>query len=77
MTTTLTFRMEEKQREKLRKRAAALGKSESALVREILDRELENRPLGERVAHLAGSISLAKGNEDAWAREIREHNWRP
>ncbi len=76
MTTSLTFRMEKKQRAKLRKRAAALGKSESELLREILDRELDERPLSERIGHLAGSLSLSKENEDEWARHLRNQNWR-
>ena len=76
MTTTLTFRMEKEQREKLRKRAAALGKSESELLREILDRELDERPLSERIGHLAGSISLPRDKGDEWAKHIRKQNWR-
>lgn len=76
MTTTLTFRMEKEQRAKLRKRAAALGKSESELLREILDRELDERPLSERIGHLAGSITLSKEKEDDWAKDIRKQNWR-
>jgi hypothetical protein len=49
----------------------------SALVREILDEAVTERPLGERIGHLAGRLELPGEPDDAWARKIREHNWRP
>ena len=77
MTTTLTIRLEKKQRDKLRSRARALGKTESATVREILDRELKSRRLGDVIGHLAGTF-VPKGPEkpDAWRDHLRKQNWR-
>ena len=77
MTTTLTIRLEKKQREKLRSRAKALGKTESATVREMLDRELDVRPLGERIAHLKGAWGTPRGEPDEWEKALRRNNWRP
>jgi hypothetical protein len=77
MTTTLTIRLEKKQRAKLRSKARALGQSESELVRSILDRDLESRPLGERIRHLAGTLGEPTGEPDEWEKSLREHNWRP
>jgi hypothetical protein len=75
MDTTFTFRMSAKQRAKLRRRAKLFGKSEAELLRDILDRELDDRPMGERLKHLKGSLWLPKDN-DPWRKLIREHNWR-
>lgn len=77
MTTTLTIRLDKKQREKLRSRAKALRESESELVRRMLYRELEPRPMGERIAHLKGALGKPIGEPDEWEKSLREHNWRP
>ena len=77
MTTTLTFRLESEQRKKLRTKARALGKSESEFLREILDRELEERPLSVSLGHLKGALSLKNKRSDAWRDTLRERNWRP
>jgi hypothetical protein len=76
MTTTLTFRLPKKQRNKLRSRAKALGKSEAALLRDLLDRELEPKTLGERIGHLAGTLGEPTGEPDEWEKSLRAHNWR-
>lgn len=75
METTFTFRMSAKQRAKLRRRAKLFQKSEAEFVREVLDRELDDRPMGERLKHLKGSLVLPKDN-DPWRKLIRKHNWR-
>jgi ribbon-helix-helix CopG family protein len=77
MTTTLTFRLDKKQRAKLRSKAKALGQSESELLRKMLDRELQPRSLGDRIAHLKGSLGEPTGEPDEWEKSLREHNWRP
>ena len=76
MTTTLTFRLPKKQREKLRSKAKALGQSEAALLRDILNRELEPRTLGERIAHLKGKLGEPTGQPDEWEKSLRKNNWR-
>lgn len=76
MTTTLTFRLPKSQRQKLRAQAKALGKTESEILRQMLDRELNARPLGERIGHLKGALGKQIREPDAWSRQIRERNWR-
>lgn len=77
MTTTLTIRLDEKAKRALDERAKLCRKSVSALVREIIDDAVTEKPLGERIGHLAGRLELPEVPDDAWARKIRERNWRP
>lgn len=77
MSTTITIRTDEPLRERLEKRAAASGKSLSELVRELLEKALDDRPLGEKVGHLRGRLRLPREPGDPWRRQIRERNWRP
>lgn len=78
METTLTIRLPKSQRAALRRRAAAEGRSESALVRELLDREISSGFDFERVSHLIGSVRIdrKKMRGDGWAKHIRRANWR-
>ena len=76
MSKTLSVRLREDQREQLRRKAKRLGKTDSQLVREILERQLEEKPLAGRAGHLAGRLSLKGSPEDAWRKEIKAHNWR-
>lgn len=76
--SSLTIRLEGGQREALRRTARALKKTESAFVRDLLARDLDSRSLGERVAHLAGSVdsSKAAGTSNPHRAKIRERNVR-
>jgi hypothetical protein len=76
MTTTLTFRLESEQRKKLRSKARLLGKSESEFLREILDRELAERPMSTRVGHLKGTLSFEVKSPASMRQVLRERNWR-
>jgi len=76
MTTTLTFRLDAGQRDKLRRKAKLLGKSESEFLREILDREIEERPMSSTVGRLKGALSLKAQKQDSWREAIRKRNWR-
>ena len=78
METTLTIRLSKNQRELLRRRAAAGKQSESALVREIIDREMQRGFDFERVRHLVGSITSPRRpwEKDSWRKHIRQRNWR-
>ncbi len=77
MSTTITIRADEPLRKLLEKRAAASGKSLSALVREILENAVAARPVGRRAGHLKGRLRLPRGTSDAWRKTIRDRNWRP
>ena len=78
MDTTLTIRLPKKQRETLRRRAAAEKRSESALIREMIDREMNRGFDFERVRHLVGSIASAPKHweKNPWRKHIRQRNWR-
>ena len=78
MDTTLTIRLSKANRAALKRRAAAEKRSESALVREIIDREINRGFDFEKVRHLAGSVTLdrKKMRGDGWAEHLRENNWR-
>jgi hypothetical protein len=76
MSPTLTFRLSESQRKRLLRKAASLGVTVSEFLRELLNHALDDRPLGQRVAHVTGSLRLAKNQPDAWAENIRKQNWR-
>ena len=77
MNSTLTIRLDARQREQLRRRARLAGKSDSELVREILKRELSATRLETRTGHLAGTLSLKRPAGGSWQKRIRSHNWRP
>jgi hypothetical protein len=76
--TTLTIRLSAKQREALRRRAAADKRSESALVRDLIDREIQRGFDFDRIRHLVGSIASPPKHweKDAWRKHIRQRNWR-
>ena len=76
MSTTITVRADEKLRGELEKRAAALGKSLSDVVRDILEEAVSADSFGERTARLKGSLSLRKRATEPWRRQLRQHNWR-
>lgn len=77
MSLVFTFRMDRKKRRKLRQKAQSLGKTESQFIREILDRELEERPLGGLLQYVKGRLALpTKVGADDWRRTIKKRNWR-
>ena len=77
MDTTLTIRVTDDLRRALQERALERGQSVSELVREILVQALADRPLGGRLGHLRGALDLPSvPSEHAWARQLRERNWR-
>lgn len=78
METTLTIRLPAKQREALRRRAAAEKRSESALLRDLIERELQRGFDFDCVRHLVGSIASAPKHweKDPWRKRIRRRNWR-
>ncbi|HSL85115.1 MAG TPA: ribbon-helix-helix protein, CopG family [Thermoanaerobaculia bacterium] len=76
MSTTITIRADESLRRELEDRAAAMGKSLSEMVREILRNALAETPLEGRTGHLRGGIDLRRTDAEPWRRELRERNWR-
>jgi hypothetical protein len=78
MDATLTIRMNGAQRKALRNRARSMGRRESDLVREIIARELEERPVLERVQHLitADVPGARRRGKKSWREQIRRRNWR-
>lgn len=78
MESTLTIRLPRKQREALRRRAAAEKRSESALVREMIGREMRRQFDFDGVRHLVGSIASRPKHweKNSWRKHIRQHNWR-
>lgn len=79
MSTTITIRTEDRLRSSLEKRARERGVSLSALVREILEAAVDERPLGRRAGHLRGALQrVAEGGPepDGWRRDIVDRNVR-
>jgi len=72
---TLTIRLDRAQDKALTARARAQGKTRSALVRDLIDQGLEERPLGSRIGHLKGRVATSS-RKAGWQRRIRERNWR-
>lgn len=80
MTETLTIRLPVAQRKALRARAAATGKTESALVRELIAGQLQRKgTLGERAGRHFGRLDFAPapGDGDPWRAHLRRMNSRP
>jgi predicted transcriptional regulator len=78
VTTTLTIRLPKVQRDALRRRAKAEKKTESALLRELIERETNRGFSFERVRHLAGSVRIDRKKipHESWAADIQRKNWR-
>jgi Ribbon-helix-helix protein, copG family len=75
MDTTITVRLDRSQDERLTARCKATGKTRSALVRELIEQGLDDRPLGRRIGHLKGALNLpAPGS--GWPKAIKDRNWR-
>jgi hypothetical protein len=75
MDKTLTIRLSKEQDAALSRRAGALGKTRSELVRELIEQGLEEQPLARRIGHLKGRLNLPSP-KGAWQRRIKDRNWR-
>jgi predicted transcriptional regulator len=78
MSSTLTIRLPAAQRDALKRRASALNKTESALIRELVEREVSEPDWTEMVSQLAGSID---SNADTGIKHplhdyVHAQNWR-
>jgi len=76
MNATLTIRLPEERRRELQALATTLGKSESELVRQMIERGLAEESLGSRIAHLKGGLPKTPASGDSFSRSIRQRNWR-
>src|SRR5206468_2789347 len=75
MEKTLTIRLTKDQDRSLTRRARALGKTRSEVVRELIEKGLDEERLGRKIAHLKGILSISNP-EDPVRRRIKERNWR-
>jgi predicted transcriptional regulator len=75
MSKTLTIRLPDSQDKALTKKAAALGRTRSALVREMIEQGLQEQALGRSIGHLKGRVSLTRA-KGGWRGRIKERNWR-
>jgi hypothetical protein len=75
--TTLTIRLSDKERKRVRKRARRQKKSESQVVRDLIN-GLEDKPRAswDEIEPFAGCIRLDPSKLTGWAKTIYEHNWR-
>jgi hypothetical protein len=72
---TLTIRLDRAQNEALTRRAKAMGKTRSQIVRELIAKGLEESALGAHIAHLKGVLDLPEP-KDSLRRRIKQRNWR-
>jgi hypothetical protein len=80
MTETLTIRLPAQQRKALRARAAATGKTESELVRDLIAGQLQKKgSLNERAGRHLGRLDFAPAglDGDPWRAHLRKMNTRP
>jgi hypothetical protein len=80
VTETLTIRLDRRQRQALRARAMAEGRTESDIVRELLDRQLNAAgSVGTRAARHIGRLDFdtATAERDPWRAHLRRANVRP
>lgn len=75
MSKTLTIRLPDAQDEALTTRAKALGLTRSELVRELIEKGLDEQPLGRTIGHLRGRLSLSQ-RKGSWPGLIKDRNWR-
>jgi macrodomain Ter protein organizer (MatP/YcbG family) len=76
MGKTLTIRLDSKQERRLAKAAKLTGKTVSQIVREVLDESLAEHSVAAKAGHLKGQLSLPSRPRAAWARQLKERNWR-
>jgi len=75
MEKTLTIRLNKDQDQALKRRARALRKTRSEVVRELIDKGLEEQSLSRKIAHLKGILNIPDA-KDPVRRRIKERNWR-
>lgn len=79
-TSTLTIRLPQAQRAALKETAERLNKSESELVRNLLEREFGQLPFGTLADGFAGCLASTPedpATPDPFRDAIKRNNWRP
>jgi hypothetical protein len=76
MTKTFTIRLGRAESDALTRRARTLGKSRSAVVRELLVDALIERPLAIKSGHLKGRLAIGRRHRISWRQELKARNWR-
>ena len=76
MTRTFTIRLGRPESDALARRAKTLGKTRSAVVRELLVDALVERPLAIKAGHLRGRLAIARRRRVSWRQELKARNWR-
>jgi predicted DNA-binding protein len=76
MTKTLTIRLGRAESEALARRAKTLGKTRSAVVRELLVDALVERPLAIKAGHLRGRLAVGRRRRVSWREDLKARNWR-
>ncbi len=79
MSSTLTIRLPRRHRAALKRRAAALRKTESDVVRELIEKHTARGFNFETVRSLAGIVhftAAAHRPTAGWREHLRQANWR-
>jgi Ribbon-helix-helix protein, copG family len=75
MGNTLTVRLAASHNRALTKRAKALGQTRSQVVRDLIEKGLEEQPLARSIGHVRGRLELTAPTS-GWRRRIKSQNWR-
>lgn len=76
MPATLTIRLNDADRARVKKRAKRDNISESDVIRGLIASMDAHEPVWPKIKHLAGSVSIDESKLTGWARQIKERNWR-
>ena len=73
-----SVRLEDRQREALEKRALAMGKTMSEVVRDILEcaLALAEETISSRAGHLEGRLALLKPERGSLRERLKTNHWR-
>ena len=72
---TLTVRLTASHSKALTRRAKALGQTRSQVVRDLIEKGLDDQPLGRRIGESKGRLELSTATS-GWRRQIKSRNWR-
>ncbi len=75
-TSSLTIRLPDDQRERLKEAAKRLKKSESDIIRDLISRELQNIAFGERATDFIGCLESDAGSGNTFRESIGKNNRR-
>ena len=75
MGNTLTVRLTDSHDKALTKRAKSLGQTRSQVVRDLIEKGLEEQPLARNIGHLRGRLELSAATS-GWRRHLKGRNWR-